>query len=226
MDRGLYHNTRQQMHYPTASLSWRCPDILNMLSMVVSMVLSQYLHAFCPQRQQKRKEREQNGKKSTVFTLAKAVSQCVLHLCTLLSPPIPLIPRSSRLLEGGMIEGCYPCLSSCKRRSASLQSKKHQLQRCSKDQERKREGCKVSHIPLKHNKPCTSQMQGYGKSLFAGLKGCSCYMGQMVYQQEAKRANLPESSIVLVVATLLSNLYMFIYLPCALVFTQELGRCH
>lgn len=40
--------------------SRQCPDILNMLSPVVSMV--QYLHAFCPQRQQKRVEKRQKGK--------------------------------------------------------------------------------------------------------------------------------------------------------------------
>lgn len=54
----------------------------------------------------------------------------------------------------------------------------------------------MSHIPLKHNEPCTGYMQGYGKSLFAGLKGCSCYMGQMVYQQQAKKDNLLQSSVV------------------------------
>lgn len=40
-------------------------------------------------------------------------------------------------------------------------------------------------------------MQGYGKSLFVGLKGCSCYMGQMVYKEQARKANLLESSVVL-----------------------------
>lgn len=50
-----------------------------------------------------------------------------------------------------MIEGRYPFLLSCERRPASLHSQKHQLQRCSKDEESEGEGREVSHIPLKHN---------------------------------------------------------------------------
>lgn len=62
MDRGLYHNTREQMHFPTVSLSRRWPDILNMLSMVVSMVLSQYLHAFVPKGNKRGKKRNRMEK--------------------------------------------------------------------------------------------------------------------------------------------------------------------
>lgn len=52
----LFHFSRQS------------PDILNMLSPVVSMVLPQYLHVFCHKRQQKRIEKKVEGeKKSAVF---------------------------------------------------------------------------------------------------------------------------------------------------------------
>lgn len=84
--------TFQLLHF-----SSQCPDILNMLSPVVSMLLHQYLHAFCPQRQQKRSEKKDGEKSQQFFTLGKAVSQCVLHLCTLPGPPSlsSLVPLAS-----------------------------------------------------------------------------------------------------------------------------------
>lgn len=132
-----------------------------------------------------------------VFTPAKAVPKYVLHLCTLLGPSMPLIPHASCLLEGRTTEGSpTPFFYPAREGLPLLLSLKHQPQRCSKDEERKEEGHLVSHVPLEHNGPCTGQMQGYGKSLFAGLEGCGCSIGQMVCQQQAKRDNLLESSVV------------------------------
>ena len=126
------HCSLWEMHFPAVSLFQAVPwhfkcaftSSFNGPAPIFACLLSP--------KATKEEGEEMGGKKSAVFTPAKAVSKYVLHLCTLLGPPIPLIPRSSRLLEGRMIEGRYPSLLSCKRRSASLHSQKHQQQRCSK----------------------------------------------------------------------------------------------
>lgn len=106
--------------------SSQCPDILNRLSPVVSIVLCQYLHAFLSPKATKEGRKEIEGEKvNSFYTGQSCISMCLTSLHPA-RPPIPLIPRSSRLLEGRMIEECYPGLLSCQRRSTSLHSEKNQ----------------------------------------------------------------------------------------------------
>lgn len=67
-------------------------------------------------------------------------------------------------------------------------------------------------------------MQGYGKSLFAGLKGCSCYMGQMVYQQQAKKGQ-PIRILCSIVLCYQRPTKALLWLPCYLICAC-LFMCH
>lgn len=142
-----YSTTTWGMHFSN------CPDILNMLSPVVSMV--QYLHAFCPQRQQRRTEKRLKGEKWTVFTPAKAVSKCILHLCSLQGPPplsylVPLTSCGAEWLRGAT-PAFYPA-----REGLPLSIVKNiNCRGVVKEEENERQRSEVSHIPLKHNEPCT-----------------------------------------------------------------------
>lgn len=61
------HSTMQEILFPIVSLCRQCPDILNMLSPVVSMVLLQYLHAFLSPKATKEEIKEIEGEKVNSF---------------------------------------------------------------------------------------------------------------------------------------------------------------
>lgn len=94
----IHHNTPPPCGRCTFQLFLfprQCPDILNMLSAVVSMV--QYLHAFCSQRQQKRIEKRQKGKSQQFLHQAKLYLNASYISTPCKAPPFlsSLVPLAS-----------------------------------------------------------------------------------------------------------------------------------